>query len=233
MIVSIHQPYLFPYLGYFQLIYNSDIFVVYDDVTFIKGGFINRNNILSSGRIQRFTLPIESISSNSYFKDLYFTSNTKKLIRTIEQSYSKSPFFHDVMPLIKDIFNYSQRNVSTLCMYSYEKIFEYLGIIKNMTLSSELDYLRLEDKTGKVISICEIFDADEYVNASGGIELYDTYDFKKNNLSLGFLKKEACTYTQNSPEFIDNLSIIDVLMNNSKSDILNLLSKYEVVGKDE
>ena len=52
------QPYLFPYIGYFQLMTSADIFVVHDDVQYIKGGCVNRNRILSSDEPRWGTLPV-------------------------------------------------------------------------------------------------------------------------------------------------------------------------------
>lgn len=56
--IAVMQPYIFPYLGYYQLVNISDTFILYDDVNFIKGGYINRNNILVDRAAQRFTLPV-------------------------------------------------------------------------------------------------------------------------------------------------------------------------------
>ena len=72
MSFAVMQPYLFPYLGYYQLVSAVDKFVYYDDVTFIKGGYINRNNILSNGKAQRFTIPVPGMSSNTLINELCF-----------------------------------------------------------------------------------------------------------------------------------------------------------------
>ncbi|TCV12745.1 WbqC family protein [Vibrio crassostreae] len=229
MKISIHQPYLFPYLGYIQLIYNSDIFVVYDDVTYIKGGHVNRNNILANGTIQRFSLPINGASSNLNFNELSFNSNTKKLIKTFEQSYSKAKNFKDIMPIIEDVINYKSRCVSELCLYSYKRIFDYLGIDKKLITSSSLEYDRSGDRTEKVLSICKVLEGDEYINAYGGIELYTSTDFDREGIKLSFLKKNSVQYSQNIENFEDNLSIIDVLMNNSIEEVKQLILQYKVI----
>src|SRR6185312_5440952 len=59
MNLAIMQPYLFPYLGYFQLIGCCDTFVIYDDVQFIKNGWINRNRILMNGAAHWLTMPVQ------------------------------------------------------------------------------------------------------------------------------------------------------------------------------
>lgn len=59
MILGIMQPYFLPYIGYFQLMKAVDRYVIYDDVNYIKGGWINRNNLLVNGRKQLFTIALE------------------------------------------------------------------------------------------------------------------------------------------------------------------------------
>jgi hypothetical protein len=86
------QPYFFPWIGYFQLIYQSDVFVLYDDANFIKQGYINRNSILVDGQAQRFTLPVPSASSFKRIGELTFSLQVEKIARTLEQSYRKAPF---------------------------------------------------------------------------------------------------------------------------------------------
>jgi NDP-sugar pyrophosphorylase family protein len=64
MKLAIMQPYLFPYIGYFQLIHAADLFVLYDDVNFRKQSWINRNKILLNGKDYTFTIPCRGVSSN-------------------------------------------------------------------------------------------------------------------------------------------------------------------------
>jgi len=92
------QPYVFPYIGYFQLIELADVFVFYDDVNFIKQGWINRNNVLANNKSLLFTIPLNKISSFVKINEVIINENffnkwQNKFLRTIEQSYKKAPFF--------------------------------------------------------------------------------------------------------------------------------------------
>lgn len=78
MTVAIMQPYLFPYIGYWQLVNAVDAFVIYDDVNFIKQGYINRNNILSNEKSQQFTLELIGASSNKLINEIEVGKNSKK-----------------------------------------------------------------------------------------------------------------------------------------------------------
>lgn len=94
--VAVNQPYIFPYLGYFQLLHAADIFVVYDDVHWIKGGWINRNRILLSGEIAYLTLPIANAGRDRHIGDYAFAPEfgrqQSKIIKRLEVAYRKAPF---------------------------------------------------------------------------------------------------------------------------------------------
>ena len=111
---AVMQPYIFPYIGYFQLACSVDYFVFYDDVNFIKRGFINRNNILANGAPLRITFPVVGASQNKLISELEFSLETQKLESTIHQNYSKAPYYRSVMPLIESTLHYNNRNIADL-----------------------------------------------------------------------------------------------------------------------
>lgn len=230
MKLAVMQPYLFPYIGYYQLAYCSDLFIFYDDVNYIKKGYINRNNIATKNGVFLFSLPIKHASQNKLINELYFTEETKKILLTIEMSYSKSKYFHDIYPLIESIFNNKKRNVSNITSLSIIKVFEYLSLDFNYNFSSSIDYDRKNSAQEKIYDLCKINNSKQYINAVGGIDLYDKEEFQKRNIELGFIKPSITNYPQiNSSTFIGNLSMIDILMNCSKDEIINQLNNFKII----
>ncbi|MEY1230454.1 WbqC family protein [Proteus terrae] len=230
MILAVMQPYLFPYIGYYQLAYHSNMFIFYDDVNYIKKGYINRNNIVTKNGLLLFTLPINNASQNKMINELYFIENTKKILSTIKMSYSKSKYFDDIYPIIEKTFNNKNRNVANIASNSIIEIFQYLGVNLNYDFSSRINYNRENSAQEKIYELCKINNADKYVNAYGGMALYDKDEFKKRNIELGFINSIPTPYTQvNSNEFIKNASMIDILMNCSKDEIINQLNNYTVI----
>jgi hypothetical protein len=229
MSFAVMQPYLFPYLGYYQLVNAVDKFVFYDDVTFIKGGYINRNNILSNAKAQRFTIPVPGMSSNKRINELCFDKNTKKILKTIEQSYKKAPFFEEVYPLVASVLKDDNRSVENICSKSITTVFEYLGIKKSFHFSSELEYNRDLSAADKLIAMSDVLGSKSYSNSPGGKSLYDKEYFSSKGVALSFIEIEQYEYAQNSTEFIPHLSMIDVLMWNSKEEVIELLTKYKLV----
>lgn len=223
------QPYLFPYLGYYQLVHSCDRFVLYDDVTFIKQGYINRNSILANGRALRFTLPVPGASSNKRIGDLRFSEQTGKVIKTIQQAYSKAPFFDAVYPLVERVIEYANRDIAALCGRGISEVFEYLGLHKEILRSSELDYDRSASAEHKIIQICRALGSRSYINSIGGKKLYTKAFFAAQGCELSFIQMKAVEYDQDTPDFVPNLSIIDVLMRCSKDEIRELLNSYVLV----
>ena len=109
MKVAIMQPYFFPYIGYFQLINLVDVFVVYDDVNYIKKGWINRNNILINKKSFLFSLPLQNMSQNKLINEIFLVEDTNwriSLLNTIQITYKNAPYFDEVYSLIEEIISY-------------------------------------------------------------------------------------------------------------------------------
>ena len=229
MTLAIMQPYLFPYIGYWQLINAVDTFVIYDDVNFIKQGYINRNSILSNGKSQVITMELIGASSNKLINEIEVGNNRSKLSKTIKQNYVKARYFEVVYPLIENILNQNEKNLGKFIGYSLEQISNYLEINTKFIYSSDIEKDNALKTQDKVLEICNILKADKYINAIGGQELYNKEIFKENGMELNFLKTELVEYKQFKNDFVPYLSIIDVLMFNSKDEIKEMLKRYELI----
>ena len=229
MNLAVMQPYLFPYIGYFQLIYASDLFLLFDDVAYIKKGYINRNSIMMDGQSFRFTIPVPGASQNKKIYELSYSSDVEKVLKSIAQAYSKAPYFDTIYPMIERVLLQPVRDIADLCLASYKEIFSYLGLEKSFKKTSAIDYDREQPAENRIIDLCSRFNADHYINPIGGIDLYSRENFERKKLKLSFLKPELVEYKQLSNGFISGLSIIDVLMNCGPDEIRSLLSKYELV----
>ncbi|CAG34771.1 WbqC family protein [Desulfotalea psychrophila] len=229
MVIAVMQPYLFPYFGYYQLVNCADKFVVYDDVNYIKGGYINRNNILVKGQSQRFTVPVPGASSNKKIKELSFSSDVKKVLSTIQQSYSKALFFNEIFPIVEAILTYEDRSLAEVCKQSLSQVFAYLGVEKEIIKSSELDYDHSLSAADRLIDITRRFGANKYINSIGGQSLYNKDYFQSNGIELSFIKMDEVSYTQANNKFVPYLSMIDVLMWCKKERVVEMLKSYKMV----
>ncbi|GHU50077.1 hypothetical protein AGMMS49975_00390 [Clostridia bacterium] len=226
MKLAIMQPYFLPYIGYWQLIYAVDKFVVYDDVNYIKSGWINRNNILSNGKKQLFTVKLSGASSFKLINQITVIDDFAKFTRMLQQNYQKAPRFKEVMALVSEILDFNKDNLALFILNSIRIITEYLEIDTELLLSSDLEKDTFLKAQEKVIDICARLKATEYYNAIGGKELYSTKDFRDRGIDLKFLKTNFVPYSQFGKEFVAGLSILDVLMFNEIETIREMLGDY-------
>lgn len=229
--LGIMQPYFLPYLGYWQLINAVDRFILLDDVAFIKQGFIHKNLINSQGKPQAFNLQINAISSNKRILEHELSENSRwrsKLIQTIKQNYSKAPFFSSVFPMLEAGILNPERNLAAFLADQITQITEFLQINTEIVRSSELYEKHLSGQD-RIIGICKNEGAEIYINAIGGQQLYSKEAFSEASIELLFIKSSPVQYAQWGDQFVPNLSIVDVLMFNSTSEITHYLNQFELV----
>lgn len=153
----------------------------------------------------------------------------RKNLRTIEGAYKRAPYYQVVYPIIERIFKTEKENIAEFIYESFQIINDYLGIETELIMSSTLNKecsLKGEDK---VLAICKELGATEYYNAIGGQKLYSFEDFRKHGIALKFVQTEKIVYEQFGEEFKPDLSIIDVMMFNSSTEIRKMLGLFTVI----
>ena len=215
MKIGIMQPYFMPYIGYWQLIKEVDLYVIFDDVNYIKKGWINRNNILVHDKRHLFTISLQGASQNKLINEIAVSDDFIKFKKTISMAYSKAPYYKQVSFLLDEICSFPKYNIAYF--------------IKNSMMSSAIKKDNSLKGQDKILDICKILRADKYVNAIGGRELYEKEQFTRQNIDLYFLEPKIEKYKQFTSDFVDCLSIIDVLMFNSVEETNYLLSKYTLL----
>lgn len=232
MTLAIMQPYLFPYVGYFQLINAVDKFVIYDDVAFINKGWINRNNILSNGKASLFTLPLVGASQNKLINEIKVENLLvwgKKFLKTLEQNYKKAPHYQSVIGIIEKIVQSENTNIADLIYLSLQEICAYLKIDTELVRTSTIyqnQHLKAQER---ILDICLQEKANHYINPIGGQELYDKMLFAENGIKLNFIQSKRSEYQQFKNEFVPWLSIIDLMMFCSVDEIKQQLTMFELV----
>lgn len=239
--IAIMQPYFFPYIGYFQLITHVDQFVIYDDIKYTKKGWINRNRMLGDKGPVTFSLPLMrgadqlDIIERSVSDDL----DANKVLRRFKAVYAKAPFYDETIELVERVFHHKDRNLFRFIAHSLGETCSFLGISTPLITSSTILQRPLNRGQERVIATCKALNADEYVNPQNGVKLYDGDVFLQNEIDLKFLIPETIRYDQGRGDFIENLSIIDVMMFNHREYIrdkiipqCNIMSAIKMDGCD-
>ena len=226
MKLGIMQPYFFPYIGYWQLMNAVDTYVVYDDVNYINRGWINRNRILVAKKPQYINLNLSGASQNKLINEIELSkdlSYVQKIFRTLELNYKKAPYYHITMDLIDKILNNPQTNLAIFLFDQIQLISRYLEIDTKLILSSSISKNNSLHGENKILEICHC------LNAIGGKTLYSKENFENRGIALKFLETDDIYYKQFGENFFDNLSIIDVMMFNSKEKINTMLKQYHII----
>jgi hypothetical protein len=231
--VSMMQPYLFPYLGYFQLIDCSDVFVLGDDLQYVKASWINRNRVLVNGEPKLVTFSLRKGGQfdpiNQRWLAADFPQEAEKFLKTLKLAYARAPYQNDVMALAHQILTYPERNLARFTEHSIRRICAYLQITTPIRIGSELGLPARMDKQERVIRIAQMLNAERYINPIGGMTLYCPSRFRAHGLSLRFLRMDDLSYPQLNQPFVPSLSIIDVLMFNSRSKTQALLKRFSLL----
>ncbi|WP_321820028.1 MULTISPECIES: WbqC family protein [unclassified Burkholderia] len=215
MKTALMQPYFFPYLGYFDLVVSSDLFVFYDDAAFSKNSWYNRNRILAPNKEWEYVrVSVQGAPLGTPVKEIRLSNKAGDLARTnsLLQAYRRAPYYKDVVALVNETFESSDDHLANAAANSIKRSAAYLGLDCRFTRSSELEYARDQDAVQKVIGVCKAVGATQYVNLPGGRELYDPEVFSRQGLELSFTPVLDLTYPVSGFDFVPSLSIIDVLM---------------------
>lgn len=233
MKLALMQPYFFPYIGYFMLIAHSDKFIAFDTVQFEKGGWMNRNRILKvNGGFSYINAQIQKSHIQTAIKDIKLSNShdwRQKILHQLEV-YKKAPFYSQVMDFLRDCFSFETDSLSELNIYLLKRVCDYLDIDHDIEVFSEMD-IEIEDAEEPDewgLNISKAIRASEYINAPGGATFYSREKYEEAGITLQFIEANLSPYDQNGEVFEPGLSIIDVMMFNSKSDIDKMLDDYRL-----
>ncbi|WP_341959012.1 WbqC family protein [Pseudomonas sp. RC10] len=230
--IAVMQPYLFPYLGYFQLIAAADVFVLGDDLHYVRSGWVNRNRILHGDEARLISFPLKKdrflLQINQRQLCEGFNEEAERLIRLITESYEHAPYFAQVMPLIERLIRFPQQNIALYAENALREMCAYLHIVTPIMRSSDLILGSPADKQERIIRIAHTFEATTFITPEGGSVVYDRDHFARNRLLVRFFRMGTVEYPQFGQPFVANLSIIDVLMFNCVEQVQHMLTQYQL-----
>jgi WbqC-like protein family len=229
--LGVMQPYLLPYIGYWQLLAAVDRFVLYDNIQYAKKGWINRNRFLRNGADAFFTVPLKKGSDflNVVDRTIADDFDPDTLLQPLAGAYRKAPFFSAAFPVIEAIVDAAPRNLFEYLHQSIVAIADYLEIGTPIVVSSTVPIDHGLKGERKVLALCQALGATRYLNASGGRELYSAPAFAEQGIELKFIQPRPIVYRQYDHPFVPALSIVDVMMFNSREAVRGMLGEYDLV----
>jgi hypothetical protein len=223
MIAAIHQPQFMPWLGYFDKILGSDIFVFLDNVQFKKNEFQNRNKIKTPQGWMWLTVPV-SYTYPERIDEVKINNRIgwrKKHVRTLAINYQRAPYFHDLFPAVERFYAADSEFISEVNRESVLLLLGMLGMHKKTQIASALGDFP-EEPSERLAAICESLGADTYLSGAGGRNYLDLRPFNNRGIAVVFQVFIHPVYPQLYGDFIPSLSLLDLLFN-CGLDSLNIL----------
>lgn len=216
MIIGILQPGYLPWLGFFEQMYKSDVFVIYDDVQYDKEGWRNRNRIKTANGMQWLTIPVNiKFEQHPLIYEVKIDNTTnwrKKHLYSISQSYSKARFFREYFSIFEEAYSKEWEYLIDINMNFTLKLAQHLGmetkkVVRSSTLNIE------GDRIGRLVEICKLFNADIFYEGISGKNYLDEKYFVEQGIRIEYQDYKHPVYHQLYGDFIPYLSVVDLLFN--------------------
>jgi hypothetical protein len=233
MNIVISQPMYLPWIGMFEQLNLSDIFVHYDDVQFPQGrSFINRVQIKTKDGVKWLTVPIDKKNSGKLINETLISYNEnwrEKHMSIIRQSFLKSKFKNDVLEIVEKIYSKQFDTISELNIYAFELIANYFDYLKDFVLSSSLDIN--SNSSQRLLDITNALNGKKYITGLGALKYVDYSIFEDEKISLEYMKYNLNIYKQQFLNFTPYVTILDLIANEGKGGI-NYVSSKSIYWKD-
>lgn len=215
--IVISQPMYFPWVGMFEQIILSDIFVIYDDVQFSKGSFTNRVQIKTNDGIKWLSVPLSKISLSQTINQIKIDNSKswqESQLSFLENTYKKHTYKYDILDIVSNVFNSEYFTIADLSMNSMLEIMHYFSISKVVLKSSELNIKGTSSK--RVCDIVKLLAGKHYITGHGAKNYLDHHLFESNGIQVGYMDYRFNKYNQKFGEFTPYVSILDLIATEGK-----------------
>jgi len=251
--IALHQPNFIPYLGFFDKLRKVDLFVIRDEVLFIKREFHNRNRIrinsndnLNNPQSKWIKVPVNEIKD--FIKHIKikrgFIRNSnawhEHILHEIKTSYEGAPFFDRYYPKLRQIFNNTDDMLLSLNMKIIRLLMDVFNIKTKIIMASDLnlkkEHYQKSDASEDIVDICKALGAKIYLSGTGGVNYLDLKPFKREGISVEFHKYDHPVYKQRFPGFVPYLSALDALFCigqiPARRDILDYVRVHSIIDQN-
>lgn len=229
----VSQPMFLPWIGLFEQVRLSDVFVHYDDVQLPQGrSFISRVQIKTSNGILWLTAPIDRKKSGKLINEVLFSSTENwrdKHLKTIRGTYSRAPHFEEMFEVVREIYDFQTDHLSDFNSNAVQVISKWLGLTTQFKFASESGIGG--SSTQRLVDLCESMDCDTYVTGLGALKYLEHEKFEQKNISVRYMNYNKLSYPQMHGEFVPYVSIIDAIANCGKT-VRELVCSESVYWKE-
>jgi hypothetical protein len=235
VVVGMHQPNMMPWIGYFYKIFQSDIFVLVDDIQFIKSGssYTNSVSFNERGKTIKLTVPIKRVKGTTQnINEIVPIDDSwkRKYKKRIELAYCKCEYYIQERDFIFSLITYEAKTHSEYNINFIKKIVERLNISTEIIISSDMNIGEIRDATDRIIKIAKALNATSYISGRGGDKYQNHKLYQESGIELIYSNFIDFEYKQYRTEkFVKGLSIIDAIFNIGFE---NLKLKFEEIYRE-
>jgi hypothetical protein len=236
-LVAIHQPNFLPWLGFFDKLVRSDVFVLLDSVQFPKkgGNWTNRVQILVDGAAHWMTLPVvRAYHGTRAILDMRIDESTDwqgAHLDLLQRSYQSASCFGEVFPLLQEAISYSADLLAEYNVHAIRTLCDALGVpTDKLRRSSELAVPGASNEL--LINITRAVGGSAYLTGSGALDYLDPPRFEEAGIELVHQSFQHPIYAQGPRgSFVPGLSVVDALMHCGRGGVRSVLAPRG--GEDE
>jgi hypothetical protein len=207
------QPSFLPWLGHLDQYDWADHYVLYDDTQYDKHGWRNRNRILSPNGVVWLTVPVKTKGLDKPLNNEVEIDDRspwrKKMLATLRQSYSKTPYFQEYFPGLEQVLSNTYQRLVDLNLDSFRWLVQSLGMPWKVHRSSELGVGGR--KTERLVALCQKFQATEYLTGDAARDYLEEESFQRIGVKVKWHNYQHPVYEQGRGEFVPYLSVVDLL----------------------
>lgn len=213
--VCIHQPDFLPYLGFFQRLVHTDLFILLDDVQFIRSGWQNRDQLKTPRGAQWLSVPINKQDLFKPIREIRLAPDAERWVpvtlNLIRENYRKAPYFDRYFPEIEATFRHGHQTLYGLNRAFLDRCFEWFDLSIETVLASQFGIQ--ETKNQRLVQLIKAVQGTHYLSGQGSKAYLDEALFSANDITVEWQQFEPPVYPQLNGPFIPNLSCLDAVMN--------------------
>ncbi len=212
-VIAIHQPNYLPWIGFFHKMINCDVFVYAEDVQLSNKSVTHRNKIKCANGPLLLSVPLAT--KRILIKDVLIFNEidwAEKHFQSMQHCYARSRYWADYREKFRDIYSKKWEKLLDLNLAFLNLIREILDIKTKTIFSSDIPNLQGR-KTERILDICSKLGGDVYLSGEGARVYNDEAAFKRDNIELRYQNFHHPVYPQLWGEFVDKLSIVDLIFN--------------------
>jgi len=211
--VVIHQPDFLPYLGFFHRLLSADLYIVFDNVQFLRRGWHHRDKIKTINGEKWLTIGIKKAPQNTKIHNIYLANNNWKTkhLEMLKNSYRKAAYYQEIYPYLQELYSKEFEKIIDFNMASIQMLMKIFDIHINIELASKHNFSSTANEL--LVDILKVVNATEYLSGVGAKDYFKQEPFDNANIKVIWQDFKHPVYPQLHGEFIPYLSSIDMLFN--------------------